>query len=163
MKQIITLLLFVLAFSTQSYAAKATIVPMVTSTTVNVDYAKKDGIFKKAKSWVANTVAKAMDGKTVALIAHLTWVGLLIAFIVNNDNSSSIGSFYIRQNIGLFLLAVVLGALSVIPILGWIIGAVGGLLLLILWIMSLINALAGKEKPLPVVGNLFQDWFKGIG
>lgn len=163
MKQIITLLLFVLAFSTQSYASKATVVPMVTTTTVNVDYVKKDGMFKKAKAWVSGTIQKAMDGKTIAIIAHLTWVGLLIAFLMNNDNSSSIGSFYIRQNIGLLILGLAVGVLGVIPVVGWIAGGILGIVLLVLWIISIINAIGGKEKPVPIVGKYFQEWFASIG
>ncbi len=162
MKQIITLLLFVLAFSTQTYATSASVVPMVTTTTTNVDYVKKDGIFKKAKAWVSGTIQKAMEGKTVAIIAHLTWVGLLIAFIINNDNSSSIGSFYIRQNLGLLIMGLIVGVLGVVPVVGWILGAILGVALLIFWIISIINALGGKEKPVPLVGKYFQEWFSFV-
>jgi len=36
------------------------------------------------------------------------------------------------------------------------------LALLILWIMGLLNAIYGKETPVPVMGNLFGKWFSGI-
>jgi len=165
MKQIITLFLFVLAFSTSSYASKATVVPMVNKTTVNVDMAKKQGVFKNIKSFVANTAKKAMDGKTVAIIATLLGVGTLIAWLINKDNPSDIGSFYIRQSIGLILLAVVVGVLATILAFipfGGIISLVLYLGFLILWVINFINAVGGKQKPIPLVGKLFQDWFAGI-
>jgi hypothetical protein len=34
--------------------------------------------------------------------------------------------------------------------------------LLILWISGLINALTGKEKPVPLLGIKYQEWFKDV-
>ena len=60
-------------------------------------------------------------------------------------------------------MGVAIGVLGVIPVVGAIVGGILGLCLLILWIISLINALGGKQKPAPVVGKWFQEWFAGIG
>lgn len=100
-----------------------------------------------------NQVSK--DGKNIALIAHLTLIGWIIAFVMNNNTKSEFGSFYIRQVLGLGLLGLVL---NFIPILGWI--ALLGVL--VLWIMSLIGALNGEKKLTPVLGAYFQDWFKSL-
>lgn len=96
-----------------------------------------------------------MDGKTKAIVAHITWVGWLIALIVNSSQKDEITSFYIRQLLGLYLFGLVITFVPVINIIGWII-------VLIFWIMSLISAINGEMKELPVVGKYFQDWFKGI-
>jgi uncharacterized membrane protein len=96
-----------------------------------------------------------MDGKTKAIVAHITWVGWLIALIVNSSQKDEIASFYIRQLLGLYLFGLVITFVPVINIIGWII-------VLIFWIMSLISAINGEMKELPVVGKYFQDWFKGI-
>jgi hypothetical protein len=37
------------------------------------------------------------DGKTMAIISYITWVGTLIAFIMNNDKHNSFAAFHIRQ------------------------------------------------------------------
>ncbi|MBA6151722.1 hypothetical protein H3Z82_03175 [Gelidibacter gilvus] len=100
-----------------------------------------------------NAVSK--DGKNIALIAHLTLIGWIIAFVMNNNTKSEFGSFYIRQVLGLGLCGLVL---SFIPLLGWIVS----LLILVLWIMSLIGALNGEKKLTPVLGEYFQDWFKSL-
>lgn len=96
-----------------------------------------------------------MDGKTKAIVAHITWVGWLIALIVNSSQKDEITSFYIRQLLGLYLFGLVITFVPVINIIGWI-------LVLVFWILSLIGAVNGEMKESPIVGRYFQDWFKGI-
>lgn len=164
MKQTITLLLFILAFSSQSFASNATIIPMVTTTTHSIDIVKKDGVFLKVAKWVKKAAKSAadLDGKTIALIAHLSWIGVVIAYILNKENPTEIGTFYVRQNIGIWLLAAISSVLFIIPIIGWIAGIVLWILVLIMWISSLINALGEKIKPAPIFGKMFQKWFASV-
>ncbi|WP_233530597.1 DUF4870 domain-containing protein [Gelidibacter salicanalis] len=111
---------------------------------------------KRATRNLENDVnAIAKDGKNIALIAHLTLIGWIVALVMNNNTKSDFASFYIRQMLGLMLCAIVL---SVIPLVGWILN----LGLLVLWIMSLIGAVNGEKKLTPVVGDYFQDWFKSF-
>lgn len=95
------------------------------------------------------------DGKNVAIIAHITLIGWIIALVMNNSNKSELGSFYIRQMLGLIIVSFIL---YFIPIIGWILN----LVLIVFWIMSLIGALGGEKKLTPVLGNYFQDWFKSL-
>ena len=95
------------------------------------------------------------SGKTVALIAHLTLIGWVIAIIMNSNNKTEIGSFYIRQVLGIMLIGFVLGLIPVINLISWIIP-------FILWVMSLVSAFGGKQKPVFLVGEYFQKWFKSI-
>ena len=115
---------------------------------------------KEAAKEFKEDVKEAFDannpesGKTVAILAHITFLGWIIAIIMNSSNKTELGSFYIRQTLGIFLI----GILSVIPLLGILIG----LFCFVLWIVSLINAINGSQKPVFLVGDLFQDWFKGL-
>ena len=96
------------------------------------------------------------DGKNVAIIAHITLIGWIIALVMNGgDKKSEFASFYIRQMLGLMLTSVVL---SFVPIIGWF----ANLAIIILWVMSLIGALSGEKKETPAVGAYFQDWFKSL-
>lgn len=104
-----------------------------------------------------------VEGKDVALIAHLTVVGLIIAIIMNSSNKTQFGSFHIRQALGLWVTYVIWGFLWIIPIIGWIAAPIIGILLIIMWIVGIINALNGYEKPMPVFGKNYADWFKSIG
>lgn len=107
-----------------------------------------------------NTVA---EGKTIAIIAYITIIGLIIAFIMNSDKKNSFASFHIRQCLGIALTGLALGVINVIPILGWLISIFGSIFILILWIMGLISALNGQEKPAPLLGEKYQEWLGGIG
>ncbi len=94
------------------------------------------------------------DGKNVAIIAHIHLIGWIIALVMNSNNKTEMGSFYIRQMLGLILLSF----LGVIPIIGWIFL----LVILVAWIMSLVNALGGHMKPTFLLGDKFQEWFKAL-
>lgn len=96
-----------------------------------------------------------MDGKTKAIVAHITWIGWLIALIINSSQRDEITSFYIRQLLGIYLFGLVVTFIPVINFIGWII-------VLVFWILSLIGAVNGEMKESPIVGKYFQDWFKGI-
>ncbi len=124
---------------------------------------KAEEAFDKAKETAkeaAEDVKEAFDannpesGKTVAILAHITLIGWIIAIIMNSSNKTELGSFYVRQTLGIFLI----GILSAIPILGILVG----LFCFVLWIVSLINAISGSQKPVFLVGEMFQSWFKGL-
>ncbi len=102
-----------------------------------------------------------MDDKTKSIVAHLTIIGWVIALVMNQKEKGPNTSYYLRQMLGLTLLAII-GSLvfSFIPVP--ILGTIWSVLILILWIISLIGALSGEQKPLPLLGEMFQQWFKGI-
>lgn len=102
------------------------------------------------------------EGKSTAIIAYITLIGLVIAFVQNAEKKNAFANFHIRQSLGLMCTGLVLGLMNIIPFLGWMISIVGMLALLILWIIGLSNAINGKEVPLPVVGNLYCKWLSGI-
>ena len=95
-----------------------------------------------------------MDGKTKAIVAHITVIGWIIALVLNSQQRDEITSFYIRQVLGIW----VVGLIAFLPGIRGIIYVI----CFIMWIISLITALSGEEKPIPVIGEYFQDWFKGI-
>jgi uncharacterized membrane protein len=101
-----------------------------------------------------------MDDKTKSIVAHVTLIGWVIALVMNQSDKGANTSFYLRQMLGLTVIAIagsVLGMLTVN-----IIGTIISIAVLVLWILSLLGALSGEQKPSPVVGDMFQQWFKGI-
>ncbi|WP_298367111.1 hypothetical protein [uncultured Lutibacter sp.] len=101
------------------------------------------------------------EGKTMAIISYFWWIGLIIAFIMNNSKKNTFASFHIRQMLGLLLLNVAV-SLSY-KFLGSSIGMILGLGTFVLWVIGLIGAFQGEEKRIPLLGDMFQDWFKSIG
>lgn len=105
---------------------------------------------------------KNQDNKGIGIISYFTWIGLLVAFILNREKNDPFVKFHIRQNLGLFVLGLVAGLLHYIPAVGGIVAYVAFTALFIFWVIGLIGAINGKEKEVPFIGNMFQDWFKGI-
>jgi uncharacterized membrane protein len=96
-----------------------------------------------------------MDGKTKAIVAHITLIGWIIALVINSNEKDEFASFYIRQLLGLYLVGLIL---SLIPFLGWVLSIV----VFVLWILSLIAAIQGRMEETPVIGRYFQEWFRGL-
>jgi len=102
------------------------------------------------------------DPKIVGILSYITIIGWLAAYFMNNNDRSSLGSFHIRQAIGIYLLVAVSSMVMIIPVLGWIAGMLGGLLALVLWFIGLVAALNEEEKTVPVLGDQFQEWFRSL-
>lgn len=105
---------------------------------------------------------KIDEGKNISIIAYLTLIGLIIAFVMNNEKKNAFAAFHIRQSLGLMLTGLALSFVNIIPILGWIVSLVGVIILFILWISGLLNAINGKEAEVPVLGKFYSQWFKNI-
>ena len=101
------------------------------------------------------------EGKTAAIISHFTVIGLIIAFVLNMNKKNAFASFYIRQMLGLNILYMA-NMWIVYRYLGNTIGWAVGVLLFVLWLISLLAVLMGEKKLVPVVGEQFQNLFKGI-
>ena len=100
-----------------------------------------------------------MDGKTKAIVAHIFWIGWIISLVVNMKDKDELASFYIRQLLGIYLFSlafVILANIVNTPL----ISSIGGVITLVFWILSIISAIQGEKKEVPVVGHYFQDWFK---
>jgi uncharacterized membrane protein len=111
---------------------------------------------------IAETKEVITDGKNIAIIAYITIIGLIIAFVMNNDKKNEFARFHIKQSLGLALTGLVLGIIGMIPILGWIIYIVGIFVLLYMWVIGFMNAINNKEKTVPFLGDKYAEWFKNI-
>lgn len=119
-----------------------------------------------------NNAAPAQDpGKTVAILSYITLIGLIIAFVMNGDqkNKSELGTFHLRQALGIYLTSFSMMIASLIflmiPFIGWLISIliyISYIGIFIFWILGLIGAVNENRKPVPVLGDLYQKIFKGI-
>lgn len=109
-----------------------------------------------------NETKSTFDPTTIAIIAYLTVIGLVVAFVLNNDKRDAFAAFHIKQSLGLVLISFGLFIIGMIPILGWIISFLGSIFLLYLWVMGIINAINQKTKPVPILGPYFEKWFADI-
>ena len=107
----------------------------------------------KAVKAAPKAAKKDDNGKTYAIVAHIGWLGWILALILDKEKDP-LARFYIRQTLILYLAWF----LCWIPVLGWIVGLGAR----VLWIMSLVGAINGEKKEVPVIGKLGQEWFKGL-
>ena len=103
-----------------------------------------------------------MDAKTKAIVSHVFFIGWVIALVINMNQKEEYASYYIRQNLGFMIAGFVLSLLHVIPFLGWIVAWIGYIILFVFWLMSLIWSITDVMKPVPVIGDKFQEWFKSL-
>lgn len=96
------------------------------------------------------------EGKKIAIISYITIIGLIIAFVMNNEKKHAFASYHIKQSFGLTITSLALWIVGIIPILGWIISILGTFAIIYMWIMGLMNAINEKEKPVPFLGKKYE-------
>ncbi len=106
-----------------------------------------------------------MDNKTLSIVSYITVFGWLISFVLGKDKSNSLLKYHLKQSLGLVIFSI---ALSVILNIIFLVAKIGilsilGLIPLVLAIIGIINAANEVEKPLPLIGKMFEDKFSFIG
>jgi hypothetical protein len=118
-------------------------------------------------------------GKTVAIVAYLTLIGFIIALIQHGTNKTKLGAYHLRQVVGFMVTGF--AALIIIEFLGPLFNTTSVFVIagnvffpnlyileialicfIITIIISLLNAINGKEKPAPIFGKLFEKWFANL-
>ncbi|MGB0896671.1 MAG: hypothetical protein ACPGU9_03775 [Flavobacteriaceae bacterium] len=102
------------------------------------------------------------SGKTAATVAYLTIFGTIVAFFLNFEQKSQFAYFHIRQAMGLFatffLLSFFIGYFNNIMISGAFY-----VFFFVLWGYGFISALNNSTKPVPLLGEFYQNLFKMVG
>lgn len=105
-----------------------------------------------------NNFSPGKDGKLAAIWSHFLFFGIIIAYFINSEKKDDFGGFYIRQNVGLFCLFLLLGTLVGMTPNDY--AAYGFyLFIFIMWLYSFLGALQNKYHLLPILGEYFQKWF----
>ena len=99
------------------------------------------------------------DGKVFAILGYIISI-LCIVPLIQRDNAFSL--YHAKQVLLLIIACILLAVVNVIPCAGQIVSVIGFLVLSVLNIIGLVYACKGEVKPIPVIGKLAEDWFKGI-
>lgn len=86
--------------------------------------------------------------------------GWVAAIIMHQNHRSSIGAFHLRQLPGIILKGIAVGVLG--SILGGSISGILSLALFVLWVIGFLGAINGQERPLPLIGEFYQNTFASI-
>lgn len=93
-------------------------------------------------------------GKTMAVIAYLTFIGMLIAYFMNREAKHAFTTWHIKNMFGLVILLFVSIAFQNYEIGVYIYWTTVGL-----WGYSLVMALFNRQKAIPFFSEKFQQWF----
>lgn len=107
-----------------------------------------------------------MNTKTLAAVNYITIFGWLFVYLTAKEKDNFL-KYHLRQSLGLFVTGLMLGLaigivatfIPMVAALSMVIGALN----LILMIIGAINASNGVEKPLPIIGKIFEDKFSFVG
>jgi len=112
----------------------------------------------------------ASEDRTVAILSYITIFGFIVAIIMHSSKKTALGSYHLRQVLGLIvagfalsIAAMITGfVLAFIPFIGpiilmifWPVLMLGGLVIVI---MGLLAALKGEMKPVPLLGEPIQKY-----
>ena len=107
---------------------------------------------------MAKATSRSKEGSRLwAFLAYLLNIlfiplGFVLVYLIKKDDRFAM--YHAKQSLVLWIAGVIVSVGSMIPVLGWfIIAPVGSILLLIVWIVGMVNALSGKEKPLWLIGK----------
>ncbi len=108
------------------------------------------------------------EDRTVAILTYVTIIGFIIAIVMHSSKKTALGAYHLRQGLGLFVTGLVIWLpgiiISLIPVVNLLMVVFWPLVFLALfalWLMGLIVAVNGQQKPMPVVGEYYQKWFAG--
>lgn len=84
-----------------------------------------------------------MDKRTTGIVAYITWIGCVVAFIAGDKEGAK---FHLNQALVIWLFSI----LCAIPC----IGLVWAIFMIVCWVMGLIAAINEEEKEVPLIGKI---------
>lgn len=100
------------------------------------------------------------DGKTLAIISYLTFIGLIISIIMNLEKRNPFTLFHIRQMCGLMIMLIFSNLVE--QYVNSLLGTAFWIITFACWLFALYYAIKEEYKLIPVLGEKFQEWFKNI-
>ncbi len=86
-------------------------------------------------------------------LAYITIIPAIVFLIVAPYNQNKNIKFHAFQCLGLALTMFACSVIMIIPILGWIVGALGYLGTAVCWLICVIKAFGGGRFKVPVIGE----------
>ena len=85
--------------------------------------------------------------------AALSYIFILVFIPLLLKPQNGYVQFHAKQGLVLFLVEVALWVVGVVPVLGWLIGFVGHIVVVILAILGIVAALVGRYWEMPFLGE----------
>ena len=114
-------------------------------------YKKEDFVMENNTETNQTPNSSSMDAKTTSWVAYLTWIGFIIAICAGDKEGAK---FHLNQALVILLANVAGLILQFIPVIGWILGSLWNVFVLVCWILGLIAAINQEEKEVPLLGKI---------
>ncbi len=98
------------------------------------------------------TTAPTAEPKHNTLMAVVAYVLFFVPLLTEAKNDHFV-KFHVKQGLVLFIACVASAIFIRLPVIGWILMVPLNVFLFIVWIMGILNALSGKQKHLPLIGE----------
>ncbi|MFH1173193.1 MAG: DUF4870 domain-containing protein [bacterium] len=96
---------------------------------------------------------KNKDVEDNRVLAAISYVFILCLIPLLGKKDSDYVQFHAKQGLVLVIGWFVIWVILIIPVLGWLVNFFGTIILIILSIMGIVNALAGKKWVMPFLGK----------
>lgn len=97
-------------------------------------------------------------GNYKAILAYITFIGLIVAYVLNRNDQDKFVTFHIKNMFGLVLLLFISQLLQTTDSLLYF-GEIVWVITFFLWVYSLLMAILNKKVGIPILTDLFQKWF----
>lgn len=89
-----------------------------------------------------------MDKKTTGIVAYLSWIGWLIAYLLGDREHAK---FHLNQGLVLNLAFSLCALIAKLTCLGSLLS----IFVFVLWMIGFVAAIQDEEKPVPFLGEIF--------
>ncbi len=87
------------------------------------------------------------------LFGILSYLGILVLIPLLVKKDDDFVHFHAKQGLIMLIVWVCVWVITLIPIVGWVVGPILSIVLLILWIIIIIKVVMGEKWVIPVIGK----------
>ncbi len=97
-------------------------------------------------------------GKILAALGYLVGIVALVAILIEPYKNERFVKHHAIQALAVWVGWILVSVVSVIPVIGWIISAVGWIALLVFSIMGAVKAFQSEMWEMPVIYNIVKQY-----
>lgn len=97
-------------------------------------------------------------GKLLAALGYLVGIVALVAILIEPYKNERFVKHHAIQALAVWVGWILVSVVSVIPVIGWIISAVGWIALLVFSIMGAVKAFQSEMWEMPVIYNIVKQY-----
>ncbi len=99
------------------------------------------------------SVDAGLSDTAASALAYVTFIPAILFLVLAPYNQKPVIKFHAIQELCISVILFILSFFLVIPILGLLVYAIGGIILLVVWVLCIIKASQGNAFVLPFIGK----------